>query len=92
METNTFAPIPTCEVPMPILERPTGGENCAGSIPRILLQAAGSGQAARNVTWLAVLFLTVALLEGGLLLRLPAPDPLIVYGEFPRTTLLEPLR
>ena len=92
MDTNTFEPVPTCDIPMPILERP--GEVGTGEppMPRVLLQVAGSRRAAWKVTLLSGLFLLLAVLELVLLLRLPPQDPLVVYGEIPRTTLLESLR
>jgi hypothetical protein len=92
MDTNTYPPIPTCDIPMPILERPPEDGSVATAMPRILLQVAGSSHAAWNVTVLTGLFLLVALLELCILLRLPPQDPLVVYGDFPRTTLLESIR
>jgi hypothetical protein len=92
MDTNTFQPVPTCDIPMPILERRgvVGSDEMA--MPRVLLQVAGSSAAAWKVTLLTLLFLLIALLELCLLSRFPAQDPLVVYGDFPRTTLLESLR
>ena len=86
---TTFCPIPTCDIPMPIVE--SSGEGRAGEpiLPRILLQAAGTGLAARNVRLLALVFLLAALVELGLFLRMPTPDPQVVYGDFPRLMLME---
>lgn len=89
METNTFAPIPTCDIPMPILEGVPIRGSGESDIPRILLQAAGSGQAERRVAGIVALFLLLALGEFSLFLRLPPQDSLIVYGDFPRQTLIE---
>lgn len=92
MDTNSYPPIPTCEIPMPILEgTPEAGEGEV-PVPRILLQVAGSSRAAWKVRLLLVLFLLIALLELILLLHFPLQEPLVVYGEFPRTTLLESLK
>ena len=92
MDTDTFQPVPTCDIPMPILERPRAAGSNETPMPRVLLQVAGQSHAAWKVTLLSALFLFLALLELGLLLRLPPQDPLVVYGDFPRTTLLESLR
>jgi len=92
LEADTFRPIPTCDIPMPILEGTRDAKVGEPVLPRILLQAAGTGHAARNVKLLTGLFLLAALLELGLYLRLPTPAPEIVYGDFPRITLLEGLR
>ena len=53
---------------------------------------AGSSHAAWKVILLSGLFLLIAVLELCLLLRLSPQDPLVVYGDFPRTTLLESIR
>ena len=92
MDTTSYPPIPTCDIPMPILEgapEPGQGET---AMPRILLQAAGSSQATGKVCLLAILFGLIALLELILLLRVAPQEPLVVYGDFPRTTLLESFR
>jgi hypothetical protein len=87
-DAATFRPIPTCDIPMPIVEG-TGETRVGESVlPRILLQAAGTGHAVRNVNLLTGLFLLAAIMELGLFLRLPTPAPEIVYGDFPRLTLL----
>jgi hypothetical protein len=92
MDTNTFQPVPTCDIPMPILERTGQVGSDEPPMPRVLLQVAGSSHAAWKVTLLSGLFLLLALLELVLLLRFPPQDPLVVYGDFPRTTLLESVR
>jgi hypothetical protein len=92
MDTDTFLPIPTCEIPPPILERATKTASEATTLPRVLLQEAGSSHASRRVIGLAGLFLLVALFEVALLLRLPPKPPVVVYGDFPRILLMETLR
>jgi hypothetical protein len=89
IDATTFPPIPTCEIPMPIVECPGEGRAEGAILPRILLQAAGTGHAARNVKWLTAVFLAAGLLELALWLRMPTPEPEIVYGDFPRQTLME---
>jgi hypothetical protein len=89
---DTFPPIPTGAIPLPIVEEREEIRAGEGGLPRILLQAAGAVRAARNVSLLTGLFLLIAILELGLCLRLPRPVPVIVYGEFPRITLLGPGR
>lgn len=84
----TFLPIPTCEIPPPVLELASGGNAGESPMPRVLLQSAGSGRAARRVVLLAALFLVLAGLEFILLLRLPPQEPLVVYGDVPRATLV----
>jgi hypothetical protein len=88
----TFLPIPTCEIPPPVLELAPGEGDGESPMPRVLLQGAGSGRSARRVLLLTALFLALAGLEGILLLRLPPQEPLIVYGDLPRTTLVEDCR
>lgn len=83
---GNFTPIPTREIPAPVLELAEG--DCGSPIPRVLLQYVGSGRAARRVLLLSALFAAVSLVELALLLRLPTPGPLVVYGEFSRTTLV----
>ena len=83
---GSFTPIPTREIPPPVLELADG--DCGSPIPRVLLQCVGSGRAARRVLLLSALFAAFSLVELGLLLHLPTPEPLVVYGEFPRTMLV----
>lgn len=87
-DETTFRPIPTCDIPMPIVEGAGEGKEGETVLPRILQQAAGAGHAARNVKLLTGLFILAALLEIGLFLRMPMPVPEIVYGDFPRLTLM----
>ncbi len=88
--TDTYPAIPTREIPAPILEVAETGEGAR--IPRVLLECIGSGRATRKVLLLAALFAAVGLLELALLLRLPSPERLVVYGDVPRTTLIEAAR
>jgi hypothetical protein len=87
MDTTLYPPIATCDIPMPILEPSSAG--CEAQLPRILLQAAGSRSAARRVALIAVVFFAIAVLEMILLLRLPSPEPLVVYHDVPRQILVE---
>jgi hypothetical protein len=91
-KTDTFRPVPTCEIPPPVLEGLTAELAAPGAIPRVLLQTAGSGRAARRVLLLAALFAAFSAMELALLLRLPQPAPLVVYGDFPRKLLMEGTR
>lgn len=84
----TFTPIPTGEIPLPIVEGGGGAGRGEPAVPRILLETAGRDRAARQVARLTGLFLLFALLELGLYLRLPRPRPVIVYRIGPRLTLL----
>ena len=88
-KTNTFRPVPTCEIPPPVLEGLTDELALPGAIPRVLLQSAGSGRAARRVLVLAALFAVLSAMELALFLRLPQPAPLVVYGDFSRKLLME---
>jgi hypothetical protein len=90
MDTTLYHPIPTCDIPMPIVE-PARGEGRA-QLPRILLQAAGTQAASRRVLVMTVIFLAVGVVEGLLLARLPNPEPLVVYHDVPKQILLEPLK
>lgn len=89
MSAELFEPVPTCEVPPPILERPAGRGAFPDPLPRILLQAAGSELHERRLLFLAAAFVLLALLEVILLVRLPGRKPLVVYLEPPRVRLVE---
>jgi hypothetical protein len=88
MDTSHFRPVPTCEIPMPIDEG--SGSSDPVALPRILRQAAGTASASRRVLVLVAVFLSIAAGELSFLLHLPAPEPLVVYHDAPRITLLEP--
>jgi len=82
-----YQPIATCDIPMPIVE-PTQEEREA-ELPRILQQVAGTRAASRRVISLTLVFLAIAAIEGVLLFRMPNPEPLVVYHDVPRITLME---
>ena len=86
-EPSTYRPIPTCEIPPPIVE--VDARDFEGHVPRVLLEEAGVSRVTRHVVLLTALFVLVALGELALLLRIPTPEPIVVYGEFPRTLLVE---
>ena len=86
---GTFPPVPTCEIPPPVLEGVTAEVAAGAAIPRVLLQSMGSGRAQRKVLILAALFALLAAAELALLSRLPSPEPLVVYGDVPRSILVE---
>ena len=88
-ENGTFRPIPTREIPAPVLEGLEGETRSGRGIPRIILQSVGSERATRRVLLLAGLFALVAAAELAILLRFPSPEPLVVYAESPRKTLVE---
>lgn len=76
---ETFPAIPTSEIEPPVVEEVAGkGETV---LPRVLLEIAGAGRAARRVLALAGLFAMVALLEIAILLNLPPAGTVVVYGE-----------
>ncbi len=89
MNESIYRPLSTGEIPMPVLEEGERGTPAEEVLPRILRQAGGSDRAGRNVLLLALLFILVSLLELGLFLRMPAPESIVVYGETPRSPLLE---
>lgn len=88
MDSTLYHPVATCDIPMPIVE--PAREKTTDELPRILRQAAGTRAASRRVLILATLFLAVAALELLLLVRLPNPEPLVVYHNVPRQNLVEP--
>ena len=88
-ENGTFRPIPTREIPAPVLEGMEGENQPGQGMPRILLQSVGSERAARRVLLLTAIFTLVAAAELAILFRIPSPEPLVVYGEIPRRTLVE---
>jgi len=87
MEMTLYQPIATCDIPMPIVE--PAQEERGSDLPRILLQAAGTRVASRRVLAIALVFLAIAAVEGVLLFRMPNPEPLVVYHDVPRITLME---
>ena len=88
METADFEPIPTCDIPMPVVE--ASESDARRALPRILLQAAGIRTASRRILMLALLFLLMAGGELALLVHLPSPEPLVIYRDLPARTLMEP--
>lgn len=88
-ENRIFRPIPTCEIPPPVLEQPIPGTGSRHGIPRILLQSVGTERAARRILLLGGLFVLLSGAELVLLLRLPSPELLVVYRDYPRKTLVE---
>jgi hypothetical protein len=90
MEEGLYQPVPTCDIPMPILEGAPACVSDQAALPRILLQAAGTEAASWRVVLLIAVFLALSLLEILLIFRIPTADPLIVYGDFPRIILMEP--
>ena len=88
MNESIYQPLPTRDIPMPVLDGDPG-DLVKETLPRILFQAAGSGAAQRRLLYLAAFFGVLALLELGLLLHTPRPEPLVVYGEAIRPTLVE---
>ena len=91
-DTSTFRPVPTCDIPLPILEGASQAAAGQAEIPRILLQAAGTQAAARRVVLITAVFLLIAAMDGLLLCRLPNPEPLVVYHDVPRHNLVEPVK
>lgn len=89
MPESLYQPIPTDEIPMPIVAAAGPGPEGQDPLPRILLQVADAATASRRTLALAVLFVVVSADLAALLFEMPAPEPLLVYGEYRRTTLLE---
>ena len=87
MSQETLRAIPTCEVPAPVLEESFGAAD--SELPRVLRQEGGSRVHERRLLVLIGLFLSLAIFETVLLLRLPGKTALVVYRETPRTLLLE---
>ncbi len=87
MNQETLRAIPTCEVPAPILEESFGPTDT--ELPRVLRQEGGSSVHEGRVLLLIGLFLSLAIFQTALLVRLPGKTALVVYRETPRTTLLE---
>ena len=87
MSQETLRAIPTCEVPAPILEESFGAADSA--LPRVLRQEGGSRIHERRIVLLTGLFLSLAIFETLLLLRLPGKTALVIYRETPQAPLLE---
>ncbi len=87
-----YPPVATCDIPLPILERPAPESPGEIVLPRILLQAAGSRGAARKVLLLTAVFVLLSLLEAALLVRLRVAEPLVFYHDVPRRILVEPVK
>ena len=92
MSESLYPPIPTTEIPMPIVEVPMEALPGQAALPRILLQAGGEADATRRVLWMTALFAFLALLEIGLIRHTSRPDPIIVYEPAARPTLVQVMR
>ena len=88
MDTTLYHPVATCDIPMPIVE--PARDDTKAQLPRILRQAAGTRAASRRVLLMTLIFVGVATLEALLLVRLPIPEPLVVYHDVQRHNLVEP--
>jgi len=88
MDASLYQPVPTCEIPMPIVEPP--GSMDPAILPRILLQRVGARNASRRLVFLTALFVVLSLVETGLLVHLRRPDPIMFYHDLPRKLLVEP--
>ena len=87
-DPHEFEPIPTCDIPPPILEREGTVQEEETDIPRILLQAAGTKAHTRRILLLSALFLLLSILETTILFRM-TPPVLVVYQVPHEGTLLE---
>jgi hypothetical protein len=92
MYGKTFPAIPTCEIPVPVLDAADRMDGAAVSLPRILAQRAGVKRAERRVAAIAAAFALVAAFELALLVRLHPPGPLVVYETRSCTPLTERAR
>ena len=88
MDPADFRPIPTCEIPPPVVEREGLPDGHLEILPRILLQAAGMKAHSRRLLLITAAFVVLSALEVALLLRLE-PRPLVVYQEPAVRVLLE---
>ena len=88
MDPADFRPVPTCEIPPPVVEREGRVDGAEGVLPRILLQAAGMASHSRKLLLLTVVFAVLSALEAVLLVRLE-PRHLVVYQEPALRVLLE---
>jgi hypothetical protein len=89
MPESLYPPIPTDEIPMPIVAAAGPGPEGQEPLPRVLQQVAEAATASRRTLALAALFVVVSAGLAALLLEMPAPEPLLVYGEYRRMILLE---
>jgi hypothetical protein len=87
METDTFAPLLTREIPLPVVDAGVD-DHREGPLPRSLAQAAGGARARRGIALLLGLFLLLVALEAALLRRVWEPEPLVIYQAGPRTVLV----
>lgn len=92
MDRKTFPAIPTCEIPVPVLDAADRMDGAAIPLPRVLAQRAGVERAERRVAAITALFALVAAFELALLARLLAPGPLVVYEPRTCTPLTERAR
>jgi len=88
-ESGTFLPIPTGEIPPPVLDGSPEPAESETPMPRVLLQSVGSARAAQRVVLQAALFAALAALELALFLHISPQEPLVVYQELPRAVLVE---
>ena len=88
MEPQDFSPVPTCEIPAPVVEREGRPDGAPEILPRILLQSAGMKAHSRRLLLLTFAFAVLSGLQAVLLLRLE-PRGLVVYQEPAVRVLLE---
>jgi len=80
MDQADFRPIPTCEIPPPVVEREGIADGAAELLPRILLQSAGVKAHSRRLLLITVAFALLSALEAIIVFRLQG-RPLVVYQD-----------
>ena len=87
MDVDTFRPLLTAEIPLPVVE--AGALDAVeGPLPRSLAQATAEERAKHGARRLAVLFALLVAAEFFLVLRYWKPGPLVVYQAGSRTVLV----
>jgi hypothetical protein len=87
MNSETFTPLLTAEIPPPVVDPGTADEQ-EGPLPRSLAQAAGKTRARRGTLLVMGMLLLQAALEGILLVKLSDAPPLVVFQPGSRDRLV----
>lgn len=88
METDTFTPLLTKEIPMPVVEAGVS-DHLAGPLPRSLAQAAGLTRARRGIGLVLGALLLLVAAQSVLLVRYSKSEALVVYRAGSQTRLVE---
>ena len=87
MDAETFPPLLTAEIPLPVVE-PGIADARDGPLPRSLAQAAGLTRAKRTVALVLGVLVILVAVEASLLVRISKSRALVVYQAGSQTRLV----